>query len=186
MSTAYFESPSSWISRLLASSLPVLFLALVFLTAPAAIASGPTAGLATVELIDHTPTSTKSPTPSLDVALSSFAEDGGSLEHLLTTRFAGGGFVPNPFGGISYSPDGSRIAFTAEAEAEAEGTVRSMPWPPRNAYVGAPHPCEKHVTHRVGLGAAIRRLRREGPGSPARSPPAFRLPRCPQRPTSGS
>jgi Tol biopolymer transport system component len=122
MSSAYFESLSIWIGRLLASSLPVLFLALAFLTAPAAFASAPTAGFATVELIDHTPTSKKSSTGNLEVAISAFAENGGSLEHLLSARFVGGGLVPNPFGGISYSPDGSRIAFTAEAEAEAEGT----------------------------------------------------------------
>jgi Tol biopolymer transport system component len=122
MSSASFENPSIWIARLLVSSLPVLFLVLVFLTAPAAFASAPTAGLATVELIDHTPTSKKPSTGNLEVAISSFPENGGSLMRLLSARFVGGGFVPNPFGGISYSPDGSRIAFTAEAEAEVAGS----------------------------------------------------------------
>jgi Tol biopolymer transport system component len=119
---ANVEIPSIWIARLLAGSLPVLLLALVFLTPPPAFASAPIAGLATVELIGHNPTSKRSATGNLEVAISSFAENGGSLEHLLTARFVGGGFVPNPFGGISYSPDGSRIAFTAEAEAEVKAT----------------------------------------------------------------
>jgi WD40-like Beta Propeller Repeat len=90
------------------------------LSASAADAFSPS--LATFELIERAPTSKNSAPDPSEVALSVFGEDGRSVDRIVTAPFEGGSFLPNPFGGISVSPDGSQLAFIAETHAESPGS----------------------------------------------------------------
>lgn len=92
----------------------------VALVLPAAASASSAPALATFEVIDPL-----SPTKEVDkseAALSTLAEDGGSLRRLLAGRLESGALLPDFFGGLSFSPDGTEIAFTAEATPEKKGS----------------------------------------------------------------
>lgn len=91
------------------------------LVLPSVASASSAASLATFELVERLPT-TKEASAGTEVALSTLAEDGGSLHRLLAGRLEAGTLLANFLGGISFSPDGTEIAFAAEAKPETKGS----------------------------------------------------------------
>ena len=100
------------------ASLLLSFLLALFALPSVTDASTSVPTLSTFELIERPSTSKEISTENTEVALSTFGEDGGSLQRLLAGRLEAGGLLPDFLGGLSFSPDASQIAFTAEAKAE--------------------------------------------------------------------
>lgn len=107
--------------RPLASVMVGLVCALL-LTLAAGVPSAGAASLATFELIEHPRPPKEVPLEGLEVSLSILSGRGGAPDQVVETPFEGGGILLDFFGGISFSPDGSEIAFTAEAKPETEGS----------------------------------------------------------------
>jgi Tol biopolymer transport system component len=95
----------------------VCLLAMLTVGARPSDAAAPPQGLATFELIERLPAPGEG-VENLETALSTFGDDGTSLHRLLKTHFESSGLSLDFFGRISFSPDGSEIALTAEARSE--------------------------------------------------------------------
>lgn len=78
--------------------------------------------LATFELLGRVPAPKEGAVENTEVALSTVAADGGVPHHLLVARLEADGLLPDFLGGASFSPDGTEIAFAAEAEPEKKGS----------------------------------------------------------------
>jgi Tol biopolymer transport system component len=90
-----------------------IFSAALFLAVSAHAEPSEPPELLTFELVEHAPAAGG----GSEVALSILSE-GDAPDHLLAARLKAGGLLPNFLGGMSWSPDGSEIAFAAEARAE--------------------------------------------------------------------
>jgi Tol biopolymer transport system component len=93
------------------------------LVLPPIASASPVSTLATFEMLKRLPSEQEASVENTEVALSTLAENGGFPHRLLAVPFeVGDTLVPDFFGGVSFSPDGTEIAFTAAAEPEKAGS----------------------------------------------------------------